>query len=152
MTSNIECTFSEDQGESAEDPAATTTAVTSGTTGIAERPCIPAYVQPQSRPQATPRNVADPYVATGATFNITCRRVPPVDAPLENFKVFTIYTFKECMDKCAGYIHCKGVVYGANLTDMVLDGKPGGNCLLKNATWDASRPPGKFWMASAVKV
>ncbi|KAF7569524.1 hypothetical protein A1F97_10207 [Pyrenophora tritici-repentis] len=140
MTSNIECTFSEDQGESAEDPAATTTAVTSGTTGIAERPCIPAYVQPQSRPQATPRNVADPYVATGATFNITCRRVPPVDAPLENFKVFTIYTFKEW------------VVYGANLTDMVLDGKPGGNCLLKNATWDASRPPGKFWMASAVKV
>ncbi|CAE7028101.1 hypothetical protein PTTW11_04365 [Pyrenophora teres f. teres] len=144
--------FSEDQGENAEEPAATTTAVTSGSTGIAERPCIPAYVTPQSRPQATPRNVADPYVATGATFNITCRRVPPVDAPLGNFKVFTEYTFKNCMDKCAGYIHCKGVVYGANLTDMVADGKPGGNCLLKNATWDANRPPGKFWMASGVKV
>ncbi|RMZ71890.1 cytochrome P450 [Pyrenophora seminiperda CCB06] len=143
---------SEDQGESAEDPQVTTFAVTSGTTGIAERPCTPAYVTPRSKPQATPRNVADPYVATGATFNITCRRVPPVNAPLENFKVLTEYTFKDCMDKCAGYIHCKGVVYGANLTDMVADDKPGGNCLLKNATWDASRPPGKFWMASGVKV
>ena len=110
--------------------------------------CRPAYVTPRSKPQATPRNVADPYVATGATFNITCRRIPPANAPLENFKVFTEYTFKDCMDKCAGYLHCKGVVYGANLTDMVADGKPGGNCLLKNGTWDASRPPGKFWMAS----
>jgi hypothetical protein len=55
------------------------------------------------------------------------------------------------MEKCAENLGCGGVVYGANLTDMVADGDPGGNCLLKNGSWVASQI-GKMWHASAVRL
>ncbi|KAF2658795.1 hypothetical protein K491DRAFT_713271 [Lophiostoma macrostomum CBS 122681] len=142
--------------------------VTSGTTGMAALPCrntssSSTSTSPNS-PAATPRDIANPYLATGATFNITCRRGPPGDGdgdgnsdgngsghPIGNLHRYTEYNITACMARCAAEQACKGVVYGANLTAMVADGTPGANCLLKNATWDAVGERA-FWVASAVKV
>ncbi|KAF2473933.1 uncharacterized protein BDR25DRAFT_301992 [Lindgomyces ingoldianus] len=129
--------------------------VTSGTSGMAKLPCSPASATAPGAPAATPRELKQPYLARGATFNITCRRGEPAGTknngrPVVNLGIFTEYTFKSCMDRCANLTECGGVAYGANLTDMVQDGDPGGNCLLKNGTWDASANR-DTWFASGVK-
>ncbi|XPS76164.1 hypothetical protein M3J09_008221 [Ascochyta lentis] len=141
--------------EDSDDPSPAASAVTSGTTGFAERPCEPASISPPSAPQATPHNIANPYVATGATFKITCRRVPATNGadkvPLHDVRRFIKYNFTSCMDECAGTLECAGVVYAADLTKRVADGSPGANCLLKNGSWVPSEK-GANWEASAVRV
>ncbi|KAF2188307.1 hypothetical protein K469DRAFT_93652 [Zopfia rhizophila CBS 207.26] len=129
--------------------------VTSGTTGMAKRPCAPQTATAPGAPAATPSGIPNPYLATGATFNITCQRGVQADAkvkgkPIANMKRFVKYTFTDCIDECAKLTECAGVTYGANLTNMLEDGDPGGNCLLKNGTWDASADRAD-WFASAVK-
>ena len=56
-----------------------------------------------------------------------------------------------CMDMCAQEQECEGIVYGANLTEMVGNSPRGANCILKDATWEPTNPM-KFWFASAVKI
>lgn len=129
---------------------------------MAARPCTPASVSPASAPQATPRAISNPYLAhggagtkNGATFDITCRRGVPVTGDQDGNRVtnigrFVTYNFTACMDHCAETAGCHGVVYGANLTEMVADGDPGANCLLKNGTWEPVERR-ETWMASALK-
>ncbi|KAF2739041.1 hypothetical protein EJ04DRAFT_509195 [Polyplosphaeria fusca] len=136
-------------------------AVTTGTTGMAALPCMTATAPPSQTTFAlantdfTPRDIPNPYLTTGATFNITCRRgVPPsgtrAGRPITNLGRFVEYNFTSCMDRCAQDSACRGVVYGANLTAMLADGDPAGNCLLKNGTWDA-KVERDYWFASGVK-
>ncbi|KAF2121463.1 hypothetical protein BDV96DRAFT_640855 [Lophiotrema nucula] len=119
--------------------------VTSGTTGMAALPCSDDNVN----------DLSNPYLATGATFTITCHRGVPGSGdkqgrPIVNIAQFIHYDFKSCMDECAANTKCMGAVYGANLTAMVQDGDPGANCLLKNGTWEATASR-IAWMASGVK-
>lgn len=105
---------------------------------------------------AQPRGISNPWQTIGATFNITCGRGLPATGdrkgrPITNLHRWTIYNITTCMDLCANDTTCGGIVYGANLTDMVADGDPGGNCLLKNNTWDAVSQK-EEWFASAVKL
>lgn len=128
-------------------------AVETGTTGMAHLPCTDAEVSSPSAPQAIPRNITNPYESpTGqhASFDITCRRGIPASLTIDNLRIFTMYNLTTCMDRCSEVKGCMGVLYGANLTRMVSDGLPGGNCLLKNAAWEPTRRR-ESWFASAVR-
>ncbi|KAF2265747.1 hypothetical protein CC78DRAFT_532122 [Lojkania enalia] len=135
----------------------TTGPVTSGTTGMASLPCSPnpATSTNPSAPRFVPRDIPNPYLTIGATFSITCRRGVRGSKDrrgrfIDNIGIYTMYNFSSCMDKCAEKLDCGGVTYSANLTDMLADGDPGGNCLLKNGTFDAVAPRAP-WFASGVK-
>lgn len=135
-------------------PTVTGGPVTTGDTGMAKLPCAPATVSPASAPQATPRDIDNPYIAPGAKFEITCRRGPVfknINPPLKDVAKFITYNFTDCMDKCASTDGCRSAVYNANLTQTIASGNPGTNCQLWNATFDPTDMR-ETWVASAVKV
>jgi len=124
---------------------------------MASLPCHTATVSPSTAPQATPRNIPNPYDSPSgdhAQYEITCRRgAPDVDhnqISIDTIRRFITYNFTECIAHCSDFKNCGGVVYNANLTGSLADGEPGGNCLLKNARFEPTSIR-KHYVASAIK-